>query len=245
MEFAKEFNWSICSPGTCGLFAKKAGTKKCIVCTKSALPSAPPVSSAEPPPPPQNPPSQAPPGAAPPVTAIFASNLPPIYDVFGRKVNTIEHVPSSCRATFSRTWQKISLDVCETNTVDRWTKWAMFPKCILAPLPLGGAKNKRVDATIMERLEKWNKSPQGPRDLWDETKAHKAPSSMERTEMDAKVQGATKLAKEGHYGRAIARLMSDGSQPKDAVILEAMRKLHPKSKAQCPGYPPASVKLSV
>jgi hypothetical protein len=158
-----------------------------------------------------------------------ATGLPDLEAIFSKKVNTSLVIPITARGLFLAELSKCFVCVTLPAAGDAsWRRLAAFCKCILHCTPKRGGKRERVkwDVQVVQRLDKWREGKMG--ELWSAIPAA-APSSNSSTAISTKVRGATNLARKGHYSRALARLLSEGTQEASPEVVATMDRLHPKA----------------
>jgi hypothetical protein len=220
--------WRVCD---CKVRIEKEWGKGCADCKKlPQAPYAPPDPRALAPPRPEGAPPHPSLGdtLAPPSDEreLVVAGLPSLHDIFARKVNTLQLIPIAARNQFLAELTHVFHDVVGRPGDASWRRLAAFTKCILAP-PNRAGKSKKgsLDVVITDRLALWRNGEVGK--LWGSIPPP-ARSANTKTSVQAKVIGATKLARQGFYSRAVSRLMSEGVQASSAEVVEKMRQLHPE-----------------
>ena len=161
--------------------------------------------------------------------AVYDGALPALRDVGEALVRTLEHIPKKMRHMVAVEWGRLFSDAAHDKGERAWTLAAMFAKCVLRAAPRG--RKAYQDAGDVEaRLVRWEEGRYA--ELWAECqeidrKARLPKAHVSSDASDGGVQRAVALARIGQFSRAMACLLSKGSQVPSEKVAGVLAALHP------------------
>ena len=209
--------WKIC---TCNKFFARVHNLACPSCRKTNLAAENVRRGVD-----EEAPHPIPPGVFT-ATPAQSRSLPSVQEVFQKKVNTKSFVPAESRQAVLDIIVS-ALNACMDNNEEAdWIRMMMSVKTLMSPLVRGGKRTQGSFAkALAARTAAWNLGEQ--RALWEAIPAP-APSSNSYTAEVHKQKGCIALTRDGHYARALQRLLSEGVQSETPEITDILRRLHPE-----------------
>ena len=143
----------------------------------------------------------------------------------------LKRVPTVAATSFATTWARLLDAAVESGSVNSWSEFFMFPKCMLWSPMRGGwrvSSKRSQGALVLGRLARW---PDDKAHLWQDAvarsqkrveKAAVQPTEKQRSE--ARIVSALRM---GDVRKALQMLISAPIAPKTDETLERLRKLHP------------------
>ena len=143
-------------------------------------------------------------------------------------------MPRGARASFARALVQLCWEVEKFNSVEAWTAYFMFAKCVLLPSPRYGKRHRAfytewtssrcdtwmgpTNATFLQKMEIRIK-------MWRDLPPMK--SQLKDTNIYCKIKA---LIEEGRFSLACRSLTKDALAPKNAATANALRAKHPEGK---------------
>ena len=187
-------------------------------------------------------------------------DLPNLDLVLSTHINTLSHIPRSCRDSCCFTLSTIYGNIVSAPSVFNWSLLLIFAKLILAVPARGGRNSRNIVSIVNDRLKLWSQGQYVS--LWKAAEAaqskvrrrqqqhqHSNPSQESFNAKRAEAKGRA-----GQYRNALQALSSEGLADDTDDVLEALRRKHPQAPpptlpdGSCPApipIPPDSVKSAI